>query len=332
MTTAASRGRRACVSGGNGYVASLLVKKLLDRGYIVNATVRDPGNPAKVSHLLDLPGSERLKLFKADLTVEGSFDDPINGCEFVFHAATPIIIDSKDPVNDMINPAVGGTLNVLRSCAKTKTVKRVVLTSSLAAVCRDLEKEEGSVLTEECWSNVEFLFSAKPPNWGASKTLAEKEAWKFAAENQIDLISVAPVRVGGPSLTKEGPNSTALALSLFTGKEFALKSLQLASGSISLVHVDDVCRAHIFVAEKESACGRYICSAAGTTVPELAKFLSNRYPQYKVPTDFGDFPWMPKYPASSEKLIKEGFTFRFGIEEIYDDSVEDFQAKGLLPV
>lgn len=68
----------------------------------------------------------------------------------------------------------------------------------------------------------------------------------------------------------------------------ALKGMQMLSGSISITHVEDVCRAHIFVAEKPSAYGRYICCAANTSVPELALFLSKRYPQYKVPTEYGN--------------------------------------------
>ncbi|WP_216080105.1 hypothetical protein, partial [Shigella flexneri] len=72
------------------------------------------------------------------------------------------------------------------------------------------------------------------------------------------------------------------------GNEFvmnAMKGMQMLSGSISIVHVEDVCRAHIFLAEKESASGRYICCNANTSVPELAKFLNKRYPQYKVSTE-----------------------------------------------
>ncbi|XP_068644404.1 anthocyanidin reductase ((2S)-flavan-3-ol-forming)-like [Aristolochia californica] len=330
MTTVSGE-KTACVTGANGYVASLLVKQLLDKGYNVHATVRDPGNQAKVSHLLSLTGSERLKLFRADLTVEGSFDDPINGCHFVFHVASPVIFDSEDPENEIIKPAVQGTLNVLRTCAKTKTVKRVVLTSSTATVRGCREEESGRNLTEDNWSDVEFLLSEKPPFWAysVSKTLAEKEAWKFAAENRIDLISVVSVLVSGPSLTPEVPQTVILALFLLmTDSEFRRKRQQQMTGSVSLVHVDDVCRAHIFLAEKDSASGRYICSAVDTNVPELAKFLSNRYPQHRVSTDFID---VSSEKVSGEKLIKEGFTFKFGIEEIYDESVEYLMTKGLLP-
>jgi nucleoside-diphosphate-sugar epimerase len=60
----------------------------------------------------------------------------------------------------------------------------------------------------------------------------------------------------------------------------------MISGSISLVHVEDICRAHIFVAENPAASGRYICCAVNTSLVELAQFLSKRYPQYNVPTEY----------------------------------------------
>lgn len=151
-----------------------------------------------------------------------------------------------------------------------------------------------------------------------SKALSEKAAWKFAQDNNIDLIAVVPVLLCGPSRLPEPPHSIHLSMSLITrnavilsdiaasgitqlvykqaierpcvcaGNENKLKGLigmQLISGSISIVHVEDVCEAHIFLAEKETASGRYICCAVNTSVPELAKFLSKRYPQYQVPTE-----------------------------------------------
>uniref|UniRef100_A0A2P2MWY0 Anthocyanidin reductase n=1 Tax=Rhizophora mucronata TaxID=61149 RepID=A0A2P2MWY0_RHIMU len=166
-----------------------------------------------------------------------------------------------------------------------------------------------------------------------SKTLAEKAAWKFAQENNINLITVIPTLMTGYSLTQDIPSSIGLSVAPITGNEFvmnAMKGMQMLSGSISIVHVEDVCRAHIFLAEKESASGRYICCNANTSVPELAKFLNKRYPQYKVSTDFGDFPSKAKLIISSEKLIAEGFSYKYGIEEIYDQTVEYVKTKGLL--
>lgn len=329
--------KKACVIGGTGFVASLLVKLLLEKGYAVNTTVRDPDNQKKVCHLHELQNLGDLKIFRADLTDESSFDAPIAGCNFVFHLATPVNFASEDPENDMIKPAIQGVLNVLKACAKAKTVKRVVLTSSAAAVSINNLQETGLVMDEKNWTDVEFLSSAKPPTWGypASKTLAEKAAWKFAEENNIELITVIPSLMAGRSLTLDVPSSVCLAMSLLRGDEFlmnGLKGMQMLSGSISITHVEDVCRAHIFLAEKESASGRYICCAVNTSVPELAKFLNKRYPQYKSPTEFGDFPSKAKLIISSEKLNKEGFTYKYSIEDIYDQSVEYFKEKGLLQV
>nr|QCT85681.1 anthocyanidin reductase [Carya illinoinensis] len=327
--------KTACVVGGSGFVASLLVKLLLEKGYAVNTTVRNPENQKKISHLIALQDLGDLKIFGADLTDGGSFDAPIAGCDLVFHLATPVNFASEDPENDMIKPAILGVHNVLKACVKAKTVKRVILTSSAAAVSINELNGTDLVMDESHWTDVEFLSTAKPPTWGypASKTLAEKAAWKFAEENNIDLITVIPTLMAGTPLTPDIPSSVGLAMSLITGNEFlinALKGMQMLSGSISIAHVEDVCRAQIFVAEKESASGRYICCVANTSVPELAKFLNKRYPQYQVPTDFGGFPSKARLTLSSEKLIKEGFSFKYGIEDVYDQSVDYFKAKGLL--
>ncbi|KAM1396517.1 hypothetical protein ACFX2I_014203 [Malus domestica] len=83
-----------CVTGASGFIGSWLVMRLLEHGY----TVRDPMNQKKVKHLLDLPKVEtHLMLWKADLADEGSFDETIQGCSGVFHVATPMDFESKDP-------------------------------------------------------------------------------------------------------------------------------------------------------------------------------------------------------------------------------------------
>ncbi|ERM99847.1 hypothetical protein AMTRI_Chr02g216580 [Amborella trichopoda] len=327
----------ACVTGAAGYMASWLVKRLLEKGYAVNATVRNPDNVEKVSHLLALLGAkDRLKLFRADLLADSSYDAAIDGCDVVFHTATPINFQSPNPEKDMIEPAIEGTLNVLKSCAKTKTVKRVILTSSGAAVSINKNQEMGQVMDETCWTETDFLFSEKPPTWGypASKALAEKAAWEFAKENNVNLYAIIPVLMAGRSLTPEVPSSVQLAMAPLTGNEFLMmgqKGMQMLSGSISLVHVDDVCSAQIFLAEKESvAPERYICCPINTSVVELATFLSKKYPQFKVPTDFGDFPTKARLVISSKKLVGAGFNFKYGIEEIYDESIEYFRSVGLL--
>ncbi|KAJ4763572.1 Anthocyanidin reductase [Rhynchospora pubera] len=326
----------ACVTGGNGYIASMLIKQLLQKGYAVNTTVRNPDDLEGTAHLREMQSIGPLKIMRGDLDEEGSFDEAVAGCEFVFLVAAPVNLMSENPEKELIEPAIQGTLNVLKSCAKAKSVKRVVLTSSAAAVSMKNLEGNGYVLDEEAWSDVEFLRTAKPPTWGygVSKALAEKEAFRFGEENNLSVVTMLPTLTIGPSLIPTVKTSIALSLSLLTGTEpliNGLKGMQMISGSISFVHVEDICRAHIFVAENPEASGRYICCAVNTSLIELAQFLSERYPQYDVPTEFGDFPEKAKLSLSSEKLVKAGFEFNYKqIEEIYDDLVEYAKSKGLL--
>jgi anthocyanidin reductase len=330
-----------CVTGATGFLASSLVKCLLHKGYTVHATVRHPENETKVRHLLDIPGAEeRLKLFRADLSKDGSFDAAIDRCDGVFHVASPVDFAPKDPENDVIKPAVDGTLNVLRACTKAKTVKRVVVTSSTSAASSfnlNQSEEQNRCIDETCWTDVDFLRIKKPLTWAyaVAKTLAEQAAQQYGKECGLDVVTINPVLVGGPAITPNVPFSVELTLSLLTGNQQGietLKGIQIKYGTLAFVHVDDVSNAHIFLMENLSAEGRYICCRINITVPQLANYLSKRYPQYNVPkeTKFEDVPDTPKMNFSSKKLVESGFSFQFGLDEIFDDSVEYFKAKGLL--
>ncbi|KFK40663.1 hypothetical protein AALP_AA2G025700 [Arabis alpina] len=336
QTVLTTGSKKACVIGGTGNLASILMKHLLQNGYKVNTTVRDPENENKMSHLRLLQELGDLKIFKADLTDEESFDSPFSGCEYVFHVATPINFTSEDPEKDMINPAIQGVINVLKSCLKSKSIKRVIYTSSAAAVSINNLSGPGLVMNEENWTDIDFLTKEKPFNWGypISKTLAEKAACKFAEEHKIDLVTVIPALIAGNSLLSvPPPSSLSLSMSLITGKEMhliGLKEMQKLSGSISFVHVDDLARAHLFLAEKETASGRYICCAYNTCVPKIADFLRQRYPKYNVISEFEECLSIAKLTLSSEKLVSEGFRFEYGINEMYDEMIEYFESKGLI--
>ncbi|KVH90372.1 NAD-dependent epimerase/dehydratase [Cynara cardunculus var. scolymus] len=177
-------GKTVCVTGGSGYIASCLVKLLLERGYSVKASVRYPNNPTKTDHLLKLDGAkERLHLFKADLLQDGSFDDAVDGCDGVFHTASPFFTAVTDPQ---------GTLNVLASCSKASSVKRVVVTSSMAAVEATGRPKTPETVVDETWFSDPDLCKEMKLWYVLSKTLAEEAAWKFAKEKGMDIVTINP--------------------------------------------------------------------------------------------------------------------------------------------
>ncbi|KAG2671149.1 hypothetical protein I3760_14G120000 [Carya illinoinensis] len=192
-------GKLVCVTGASGYIASWLVKFLLQRGYTVRASVRDPTlNSLSLSVLY----KERLHLFKENLLEEGSFDTAIQGCEGVFHTASPFYLDVKDPEAELLDPAVKGTLNVLNSCTKSASVRQVVLTSSIAAVANNGRPRTPDVVVDETWfSDPEICKEAKL--WYVlSKTLAEEAAWKFAKESGLAMVAINPAMVTRKSFSE----------------------------------------------------------------------------------------------------------------------------------
>ncbi|CAD6259463.1 unnamed protein product [Miscanthus lutarioriparius] len=324
--------KTACVTGGNGYIGSALIKVLLEEGYAVKTTVRNPDDMQKNSHLKGLQELGPLTVLRADMDEEGSFDDAVAGCDYAFLVAAPVNLWAKDPEKEQIESSVRGTLNVMRSCVKAGTVRRVILTSSVAGVyIRPDLQGDGHVLDEDSWSDVDYLRANKPPTWGycVSKVLLEKEACRFADEHGISLVTVCPVLTVGAAPAPKVRTSIIDSLSMLSGDEagFAvLRGIETTSGALTLVHIDDLCRAELFLAEADAADGRYICCSLNTTVVELAHFLAHKYPQYGVKTNFDDDEQLlerPRVIMSSEKLVREGFQYRHNtLDEIYDNVVE----------
>ncbi|KAF8091854.1 hypothetical protein N665_0433s0021 [Sinapis alba] len=319
-----------CVTGASGFIGSWLVMRLLERGYFVRATVRDPGNLKKVKHLLDLPNAKtQLTLWKADLSDEGSYDDAINGCDGVFHIATPMDFESKDPENEVIKPTVNGVLGIMKACDKAKTVRRIVFTSSAGTV--NVEEHQKNVYDENDWSDLDFVMSKKMTGWMyfLSKTLAEKAAWDYAKEKGIDFVSIIPTLVIGPFITTSMPPSLITALSPITRNEAHYSIIRQGQ----YVHLDDLCNAHIFLYEQAVAKGRYVCSSHDATILTISKFLRQKYPEYNVPSTFEGVDENIKSIAfSSKKLIDMGFNFKYSLEDMLVESIETCRQKGFLHV
>ncbi|XWS65045.1 hypothetical protein CRYUN_Cryun05aG0057100 [Craigia yunnanensis] len=266
-----------CVTGASGFIASCLVKLLLQHGYTVKATVRDPNDPKKTEHLLALDGAnERLHLFKAELLDEGAFDSLVDGCRGVFHTASPCFFSDKDPQAEMIDPAVKGTLNVLRSCAKVPSIKRVIITSSLGAVVFNGKSLADNIIVDETWFSDPVICEKSKLWYMLSKTLAEKAAWKFAEENGIDMVTIHPGMVCGPLLQPTLNTSVEPILNLIGAENFP-------NNILSWVDVRDVANAHILAFENPSACGRYCLAGKPTHFSEVVDILQELYPTLNLP-------------------------------------------------
>lgn len=322
-------GTTVCVTGAAGFIGSWLIMRLLERGYVVRATVRDPGNLKKVKHLLELPKADtNLTLWKADLNEEGSFDEAIEGCVGVFHVATPMDFESKDPENEVIKPTINGVLSIIKSCTKAKTVKRLVFTSSAGTV--NVQEHQQPTFDENNWSDLDFIYKIKMTGWMyfVSKTLAEKAAWEAAKENNIDFISIIPTLVVGPFIMPTFPPSLITALSPITGNEPHYSIIKQGQ----FVHLDDLCESHIYLFEHPEAEGRYICSSHDATIYDLAKIMREKWPEYNVPTEFKGIPKdLPNVSFSSKKLIGMGFQFKYSLEDMFRGAIDTCREKGLLP-
>jgi nucleoside-diphosphate-sugar epimerase len=265
------------VTGATGYVALWIVKQLLDEGHTVHATVRNPDNVEKLNYLNELArkSSGQIKYFRADLLEPGSYRDAVQGCELVFHTASPFVTSVKDPQKQLIQPAQMGTRNVLEEANRTDTVKRVVLTSSCAAIYGDNidhEKTASGVFTEEDW-NTSSTHSHQP--YSRSKTVAEQEAWSIAgSQDRWDLVVVNPSLVIGPGINPHGTSeSFALVRQIGDGTmKFGAPRL-----AIGVVDVRDVANAHRSAAFTPAAHGRYIISAYDTDFLAMAQPLIQRY-------------------------------------------------------
>ncbi|XP_043711391.1 tetraketide alpha-pyrone reductase 1 [Telopea speciosissima] len=314
---------KVCVTGASGYLASWLVKRLLLSGYHVIGTVRNPGNE-KLAFLWELEGAkQRLELVKADLMEEGSFDDAIMGCDGVFHTASPVSTPTSDPKAEILDPAIKGTLNVLSSCKKSPSLKRVVLTSSSAALRARDDFDSTIPLDESSWSSVELCESLQL--WYAlSKTLAEKAAWEFAKENKIDLVTVLPSFVIGPCLPFDLCSTAIDVINLLKGDSVTFSW----HGRMGYVHIDDVALTHIHVYEDKTATGRYLCCSTVLENIELASLLSNRYPSLPIPKRFKPTPQSRAYYELNTSKVKSlGFNFK-SIEEMFDDCIASLKEQG----
>ncbi len=272
------------VTGATGFIAGHTIKLLLEQGNRVRGTVRDLNKTSGYEFLKKLPNAEtHLEFVEADLSNKNAFDEAVHGCEYVLHLASPFVLEVKDPQNDLVTPAIQGTLSALQASVKDGHVKRVVVTSSVASVAE--HGEDGRTYNENDWNTDSTLHVN---SYYFSKVEAEKAALEYmkteeAKQSGLELAVICPSYVIGPSLSNIVNTSNQIFQKIMTKGELP----GVVSLSFPQVDVRDVARAHILaltadLSKVEEA--RFICHNKTSTMKEVIEVLKQEFPEYPYPT------------------------------------------------
>ncbi|MGI0524229.1 SDR family oxidoreductase [Rhizobium giardinii] len=265
-------GRLVAVTGIGGFLGRHVAAQLLRAGYDVHGTLRSLKKAKSVEAAIrsaeGVVGG-RLTFAVADLLSDNGWDAAFSGVTDVIHTASPF--PSRVPKNEdeLVVPAREGTLRVLRA-AKGAGVRRVVLTSSIAAISYGPGR---APFTEADWTDVNGPLATP---YYKSKTLAERAAWTFASESGLELVVVNPGMILGPILGKETGTSVGVVQSLMQGRHPAMPDF-----SVPVVDARDVADAHVRAMIVPEAAGeRFIVGGEALSIKDIARVLRQDFPAY----------------------------------------------------
>ena len=260
---------KVLVTGGSGYIGLHCISQLLKEGFSVRTSLRSMDRKKEIQEALSglIKNNESLEFCELDLMRDEGWDDAVRGCSYVLHVASPVYDKNMKDENSFIQPAKQGLLRALKPAIKYK-IKRFVLTSSIAAITQGHEDLE---IDEKSWS----LIDKDTLPYIKSKTYAEKAMWNYMEEiderEKIEVCTINPSFVFGPSLTYDMGASNLLIRGLLVGKLPALAKIQF-----NVVNVVDVARAHILALKSDNAAGqRFIVSEKALWLSDIAKILKN---------------------------------------------------------
>ncbi|KAG8363270.1 hypothetical protein BUALT_Bualt19G0004700 [Buddleja alternifolia] len=303
-----------------------------ETGAVVAAMARlRGGDDTRVDHLKSFCGAEkRLKLFEANIYKAEEFEAAIQGCEFVFHVATPLLHTEGLKHTNRVDATLDAARSIATACIRSGTVRRLVYTATVMAASP--LKDDGSgfkdFMDETCWTplnlsipyNNDFL-----QEYTQSKTLAEKELLSFGStgNGKMEVVTLACGLVGGENLIPNLSGSVITFLAQLTNDEFTLNSLKFLEellAKIPIVHIDDVCDAHIFCMKQSSMNGRFLCANAYISTAEIAGYYKKNYPEFSIRKEHLEDPkngtkW------GSNLLNERGFQYKCDWHMVLDDCI-----------
>ena len=276
---------KVLLTGASGYIGKHITLQLLTEGYEVRASVRNKAKADEVRAAMRAQLPEGFKLDKKlsfvelDLESDKGWPKALEGMDVLIHSASPFPIASPKDENDLVRPAVEGTLRALKAAHKAG-VKRVILTSSVAAIYGSDLPAGKTEFDETMWSDPNHVIGKIAYN--KSKTLAEKAAWDYiqSEAKEIQLTTINPVLVAGAPLDKNFGASVSVVERLMNGKDPVLPDM-----SFGIVDVKDVAAMHVLAIKIDASKGqRFIANGGSRTFIQMAKALKAEFPSRRIPT------------------------------------------------
>ena len=261
---------KVLVTGASGFIAEHCIIELLKNGYSVKGSLRSMNREQEVRDAVKTETDDtKLEFCKLDLLEDDGWEDAMWDCDYLMHVASPFVIEDPKDENELIKPAKEGTLRALNA-AKKAGIKRVVLTSSVAAVNSHMMSGTSDHTT---WTDINSKYVTP---YQKSKTIAEKAAWDFYnnqdSNNRIELAVINPGGVMGPQLGNDlGGASTQIVSQLISGKFPMIPAL-----SFPFIDVRDVAILHLRAMTTPEADGKRFIAAHSepTWMYQVAEVLS----------------------------------------------------------
>ena len=323
------------VTGASGFIGSHVVKNLVEAGYTVRACLRDTSREDKTAYLNAIgergPGSVELHSCDLRQAANGAYDEVFAGCSVVFHVAADLGSDKsyeRPTPQTMYSGLLDATGGVLESCRKAATVKRIVYTSSTAAVMGrgSPGREENYMYTEDDWTGGSYetldarhtytnkkgevvnAWSIERSAYAKGKIDAEKLGYKFGAKHGIDVVSVCPCHVLGPLIAKSQDTGWQhrIGLMLSGTTDFQEQGMQW-----NIIDVRDIAQTQRLCAESDVATNgsRYLMVATDETgeptMRMLLDTLGELYPDINIAGDYDPPATHLRLRARMTKAIEE---------------------------
>jgi nucleoside-diphosphate-sugar epimerase len=290
------------VTGGSGFIGGHCILQLLATGHQVRTTVRNLAREPEVRGILLTAGADglnRLSFAAADLERDAGWPEAVAGCDFVLHVASPFPLAAPKDENELIIPARDGALRVLKA-ARTAGVRRVVMTSSFAAIGYG-HKQQAAPFDETSWTDVS---SDGVSAYAKSKTLAERAAWEFVAkESGLELAVVNPVGVFGPALGRDLSTSIIGVQRMMDG---ALPGLPRIG--FGVVDVRDVADLHLRAMTDPRAKGERFLATVGDfmSLREIALTLKARLGTAARRVPIRELPnWLVRIASIADPMVRQ---------------------------